>query len=93
MSEFRAFDSLGQEIRVGDKVRVVTLDPATFPWLEGEALEKVLSFVGDVLIVEEIDEHGQAWVMKEWEVSEGRHEMDKIGLESHEYVFESCPMA
>ena len=78
-------DKHGNIVGVGTRVRLIGL---TGQWLEnlpGDERPAVLSMIGEIFEVEEIDEYGQAWVRKSWFDSEGGIcNSHSIGLEAHE---------
>ncbi len=60
-------DINGQQVVVGSLVNVISLDPKDFARLDLNELGEVMSLVGEVLEVEEIDEYGQAYDhIEEW---------------------------
>jgi hypothetical protein len=83
-------DRNGVTVRVGDRVRAVTLAGDWFDRLPSDEREKVESMIGEILTVYEIDEYGQPWVQKEWpDESEGQYESHSIALEPWEMEFVS----
>ncbi|WP_454831321.1 hypothetical protein [Pseudoxanthomonas wuyuanensis] len=78
-------DKHGNIVGVGTRVRLIGL---TGQWLEdlpADEKSAVLSMVGEVFEVEEIDEYGQAWVRKSWSDSQGGTcNSHSIGLAAHE---------
>lgn len=83
--EFRLYDKHGNKVHVGSLVRVLSLDPADFSHLESKELSEVMTMVGDILEVYEIDRYGQAWVTKEWWLGDGDVMSHSVGLSSHEF--------
>jgi len=79
------YDRNGSEVHIGDLVKVLSLDPADFSHLDSEALSEVMTMVGNVLEVYEIDQYGQACVTKEWWLGEGDVMSHSVGLSSHEF--------
>ena len=78
-------DRNGALVRVGDRVRVVGLSGAWFDSLPDDEKADVQSMIGEVLAVEEIDEHGQPWVRKSWpDAQEGRCHSHSVALEPRE---------
>ncbi len=51
-------------MQVGTRVRVVSLSGKWLDELPGDEKDEVLSMIGQVFEVEEIDEYGQPWVRK-----------------------------
>lgn len=78
-------DKHGNVVGVGTRVRLIGL---TGRWLEDlPADEKpaVLSMLGKIFEIEEIDEYGQAWIRKSWFESEGGTcRSHSIALAAHE---------
>ncbi len=77
-------------MKVGDSVRVLSLDKADFGHLEEKELSEVMSMIGEVLEIYEIDQYGQAWVTKEWWDSEGDVMAHSVGLSSTEMELQSA---
>ncbi len=69
----------------GSFVKVLSLDPKDFEHLDETELAEVMTMVGDTLEVYEIDEYNQAWVRKEWWISEDEMRGLGIGLSGHEF--------
>jgi hypothetical protein len=59
-------DRHGRIVRVGSQVRLLELDVGCLTNLLPDERLNVLSMVGEVFEVEEIDEYGQSWVRKTW---------------------------
>ncbi len=70
----------GAKVRVGDTVKVLAIDASIKP--EKDEAEKVMSMVGEEFEVDEIDEHGCAWVTKWWRTKENESEAHGISLTS-----------
>jgi len=77
-------DKNGFEVKVGCRVKVLTLDPEDFQDLDEEGVSEVMSMVGEILEVYEVDEYGQAWVTKEWWYAEDDMMSRSVGLSAHE---------
>ena len=71
-------------MRVGDLVRVVSLSQSFLNSLPPDEVEDVRSMIGEKFTVEEIDEHGSAWVSKWWNHGEGQRSSHTVGLEASE---------
>ena len=59
-------DRSGKTVQVGSRVRLVQVSRK---WLDDLPIDKkrdVLSMVGEVFEVEEIDEYGRPWISKWW---------------------------
>ena len=80
----RVTDRHGIEVKVDSFVKVLSLDPADFSHLDEKELSEVMSMIGEVLQVYEVDEYGQAWVTKEWWLSDSDVMSHSVGLSSKE---------
>ncbi len=73
-------DRRGNPIQVGSRVRLLNLSG---PWLDDLPLtekNRVLSMIGEVFDVEEIDEHGNPWISKWWRDEDGRSHSHSIAF-------------
>jgi hypothetical protein len=70
-------DQSGKPLQVGSRVRPLRLAGKWLDDLPEDERSDVLSMVGEVFEVEEIDEYGQAWINKSWQ------DDDKGSLHSH----------
>jgi hypothetical protein len=78
-------DRTGRIVVVGARVRLLGLSGGWFDALPTEEKQNVLSMIGEVFEIEEIDEYGQPWVRKSWHnEAEGKCNSHSIALESHE---------
>jgi hypothetical protein len=59
-------DRNGNAVRVGSRVRLLSLSGNWLVELPPDEKTAVLSMVGEVFEVEEIDEYGHPWVCKSW---------------------------
>jgi hypothetical protein len=75
-SEKATKDHTGNPIRVGDSIRLLTLELSMFAASTDEEKEDIGSMIGETFEIEEIDENGDAWITKWWERGDGE-------LESH----------
>jgi hypothetical protein len=73
-------DHYGRPVVEGDTVRVVSCPPGVMAKLSAEERNDVASMVGKEYLVEEIDDHGSAWVTQWWDRTEGRRESHSLGL-------------
>ncbi len=73
-------DINGVEVRVGTRVRVLTISDATLAQLPKAEADAARSMQGDVLEVYEIDEWGGAWVEKSWRAKDGSSVSHSLGL-------------
>ena len=78
-------DKVGKPVCVGARVRLLSLSGNWLEDLPDEEKQDVLSMVGEVFEIEEIDEYGHPWVRKSWpNEMEGKCHSHSIALESHE---------
>ena len=78
-------DIAGKSVSVGTRVRLLSLSGQWLEELPAEEKQDVLSMIGEVFEVEEIDEHGHPWVRKSWpNEDEGKCHSHSISLEPHE---------
>ena len=59
-------DKHGNAVCVGARVRVLSLSGEWLNDLPQDEKGNVLSMIGEVFEIEEIDEYGQPWVRKSW---------------------------
>ena len=72
------------EVKEGDSVRVLQIDPRLTEKLSGKEKTDVNSMLGEIFEVEEIDEYGSAWVTKWWDRGDGQSDAHSLGLSSSE---------
>jgi hypothetical protein len=78
-------DCKGRPVTVGAKVRLLCLSGQWLDELPSDEKQDVLSMIGEVFEVEEIDEYGHPWVRKSWpNEEEGTCNSHSIALESQE---------
>ena len=78
-------DRTGNIVSVGTRVRLLSLSGQWLEELPAEEKQDVLSMIGEVFEVEEIDEYGHPWVRKSWpNEDEGKCHSHSIALEPHE---------
>jgi hypothetical protein len=78
-------DRNGNLVRVGARVRLLSLSGDWLDKLPAEEKPDVLSMIGEVFEIEEIDEYGHPWVRKTWpNEEEGTCQSHSIALESRE---------
>lgn len=81
----RPQDRNGRPVGVGARVRLVGLSGKWLEELPPEEKRDVLSMIGEVFVVEEIDEYGHPWVRKSWpDEDAGRCHSHSIALEPQE---------
>jgi hypothetical protein len=78
-------DINGRPVDIGDKVRILSLSGQWLDDLPSEEKSDVLSMVGEVFEIEEIDQYGYPWVRKSWpnETNDKCHS-HSVALEPHE---------
>lgn len=64
-------DRNGREVVVGARVRVVSLSESFLKSLPDDERDDVMSMIGEVFEVYEIDEYGSPWVGKGWNSENG----------------------
>jgi hypothetical protein len=77
-------DRNGHTVEVGARVRVVSVASSILDRLEASERERVLSMVGEIFDVYEIDEWGGAWVEKWWHESDDKASSHSLGLRPSE---------
>jgi len=78
-------DRNGNVVHVGTRVRVLSLAGNWLNNLPHDEKDDVLSMIGEVFEIEEIDEYGQPWVRKSWpNEKEGTCQSHSVALEPHE---------
>jgi hypothetical protein len=65
-------------------VKILALSNDFLNSLSDDELAEVREMIGDVFEVDEIDEQGQAWVTKWWDVGNGDFDAHGIGLSPSE---------
>ena len=77
-------DRNGKPVRVGTRVRVLSIPVGVTERLEPEEVPRVLSMVGEEFEVDEIDEYGCAWVTKCWKVERENQDAHSLALSANE---------
>ena len=80
------FDNSGKVVAVGARVRLLCLSGRWLEELPAEEKQDVLSMIGEIFEVEEIDEYGHPWIRKSWPNEE------EGTCNSHSIALESCEM-
>ena len=77
-------DRAGNLVHVGAHVRLLSLSGNWLEELPDEEKPDVLSMIGEVFEVEEIDDYGRAWISKSWpNEKEDQCRSHSIALESY----------
>jgi hypothetical protein len=79
-----ASDCKGRPVEVGTKVRVLELPQFLKRDLPTEEWNDLVTMVGEVFVVYEIDQYGRAWVEKVWNTGDSESHRHSIALDSHE---------
>ena len=80
-----SFDRTGNPVCVGARVRLIALSGKWLDELPENERQDVLSMVGDIFDVEEIDQYGHPWIRKSWpNEPEGTSYSHSIALEPQE---------
>jgi hypothetical protein len=66
MTAPRPTDRNGDFVSVGDRVRLLSLSGRWLDELPADERSDVLSMIGEIYEIEEIDEHGHPWIRKSW---------------------------
>ncbi|MCM5681584.1 hypothetical protein M8A51_18825 [Schlegelella sp. S2-27] len=87
-------DRNGSVVRLGARVRLLGLSGRWLEELPQDERHDVLSMIGQVFEIEEIDGFGHAWVRKSWpDEAAGTCRSHSIALEPHEMELVSEPAA
>ncbi|MBV2194580.1 MAG: hypothetical protein KUL81_14705 [Azonexus sp.] len=80
-----SIDINGSPVAVGSTVRLPSLSGQWLENLPAEERSDVMSMVGEIFVVEEIDDYGHPWVRKSWpNEAEGKGHSHSVALEQHE---------
>jgi len=80
-------DKDGQLIKVGSKVKILSLSGDWYEQLPDDEKSDINSMIGEIFTVEEIDEYGYPWVSKTWKNEDGTEcNSHCIALESYEML-------
>ncbi len=72
-------------VAVGSMVRLLSLSGQWLEDLPAEEKSDVMSMIGEIFVVEEIDEYGHPWVRKSWpNEAEGKCHSHSVALEQNE---------
>jgi len=84
-------DVNGAPVRVGTRVRVLTISESVLSQLSESEADAARSMEGEVLEVYEIDEWGGAWVEKSWRADDGTLVSHSLGLGPEQMEVEEHP--
>ncbi|WP_374347234.1 hypothetical protein [Chitinimonas sp.] len=78
-------DCKGIELGIGSRIRLLSLSGRWLEELPNDEIADVRSMIGELFVVEEIDEYGQPWIHKSWmSPVDGICRGHSIALEPHE---------
>ena len=77
-------DCNNQPVTRGDKVRLLKVPNWLLEKVSNDEAENLKSMIGEVFIVDEIDEYGGVWVEKLWKKGKGIVESHSLSLASGE---------
>ena len=77
-------DRDGKPVRVGSVVRVLSIPESVFVHLDESESANLRTMLGQPFPVHEIDEWGNACVMKKWHLGNGEHNIHELMLSSNE---------
>ena len=78
-------DRNGNTVRVGARIRLLSLSGQWFEELPPDEKSDVQSMIGEVFEIEEIDEYGHPWIRKSWpNEKEGTCRSHSVALEAQE---------
>ncbi len=77
-------DNNGNIVRTGDFVRVIAFNFNDISKLDKDEQTKINSMLGGEFQIEEIDDHGSAWITKWWELQDGTKESHSLALSPKE---------
>lgn len=83
-SAYSTADRNGLAVATGTRVRVVDISSSVLDRLETAERERVLSMVGEIFAVYEVDEWGGAWVEKWWHETDDQASSHSLGLRPFE---------
>ena len=79
-------DKHNKTVRVGSKIKVLSIDKSLLSSLPSDEVRSLESMVGEVLIVNEIDDCGFAHVEKSWELDSDNYLSHSIALANNEML-------
>ncbi|HVY05545.1 MAG TPA: hypothetical protein VHB46_06175 [Burkholderiales bacterium] len=74
-------DRNGNAVRIGDRVRLLTIRPSILKRLTGSEHTDVASMVGRELEVFDVYDNGQVWVSLSWDRGDGQTELHSIAVD------------
>ncbi len=78
-------DRNGRTVWVGMRVRLVVPLPSFVAKLPTDEQKDVCEMLAEILEVDEIDEHAQAWVSKKWDTGPGECRIHSVALSPSEF--------
>jgi hypothetical protein len=85
MARPQTIDANGAPVAASDRVKVLAVPSSALERLpSAEERQLVQSVVGETLQVGEVDAGGLAWVIREFQLSDGRVWLQKLGLSPKE---------
>ena len=87
-------DRNGNSVSVGDRVRLLSLSGRWLDELPADERDDVLSMIGEIYEIEEIDEYGHPWIRKSWANEDaGTCRSHSIAAEPQEIELVASPRA
>ena len=74
-------DLAGNELREGDKVKILAIPDSLLKGLEEKDQDVVKNCEGEVMTITEVDEYGYMWVKKPTLETEDQYESNSFSLE------------
>ena len=77
-------DCNDQPVALGDKVRVLSVPNWLLQRVPKDEVDNLKSMVGEIFIVDDIDEYGEVWIEKEWHLGGGKIQSHSLSLNPEE---------
>ncbi|MCW8880643.1 MAG: D-2-hydroxyacid dehydrogenase [Kangiellaceae bacterium] len=71
----KSLDAHRNSVKIGDKIKVVSIDERILEHLPEDELKDLKSFIGEVFVVEDINSDGSMVVTKSWQIEDEQHIM------------------
>ncbi|NHZ43175.1 hypothetical protein [Massilia aquatica] len=78
-------DRHGNEVAIGDMVRVLEIDQGLLDWLPADELPHTLAMLNNEYLIEEFPEDGKASVTHWWQEAPGQSACTGLYLLAHEF--------